>query len=181
MQTIRSNPDVKGFTLIEVMVVTVIIVLVATMALPSFTRMNNNAQVERVVQQLQMEEQALRQYAIFNRGYPSNAVAAVLPTTPATLQEYLPAGFNWTNSTPLGGNWKWEANAKANGFYFEYGISISKLYNPLWSPKLFLQVDQRIDDGNLSTGAFRSNNIAGNNSVYSYALQYTNQPWGTAQ
>jgi prepilin-type N-terminal cleavage/methylation domain-containing protein len=191
MQTIQSNPGVKGFTLLEMMIVVCIVGVLATMAAPSFRRMINNMQVERLVQQLQMEEQAFKQFAIFNRGYPPSADPGVLPPG---LQEYLPSGLtNWGNvPTSLGGNWKWEGKdstgtgSKGRGLYFEFGISISKFYssNPLWPPSLFREVDRRIDDGNLSTGAFRSNNIAGNSSIYSYALQSNAPPigiWGTAQ
>ena len=184
MQTIRSNPGVKGYTLLEMMIVVAVIGVLITMARPSFRRMINNMQVERFVQQLQMEEQAFRQFAIFNRGYPPTAAPHELPPG---LQGYLPAGFNWTNATPLGGNWKWDGTdpdgmqgGRNRGFFFEYGITISTVYTPLWASNLFQEVDRRIDDGNLNTGIFRKNNQAIN--VYSYSLQYdTKKPWGTAQ
>jgi prepilin-type N-terminal cleavage/methylation domain-containing protein len=191
MQTSGSNMGVKGYTLAEMMIVVLILGIIVTMARPSFRRMINSMQVERFVQQLQMEEQALRQYAIFNRGYPASASPGVFPTVPVSMQEYLPSGFDWAAPTPLGGNWKWESTSaipndgtqggRARGFFFEYGITISSAsaQNPLWSTNLFLEVDKRIDDGNLSTGAFRKNN---NLSAYSYALQYdTKKPWGTSR
>jgi prepilin-type N-terminal cleavage/methylation domain-containing protein len=179
MQTIRSNSGVKGYTMIEIMIVVTIVGVLVGMSLPSFRRMNNNAQVERFVQQLQMEEQALRQFAIFNRGYPTNVNDTVCP---AGLQEYLPAGFNWSAPTPLGGNWKWEGKARARGFFFEYGITVSTLHTPLLSSNLFLQADLRMDDGSFTNGVFQKNNQA--ISPYSYSLQSYAPPagiWGTTQ
>ena len=178
MPAARNNRFGQGFTLLETMMVVAIIAILTAMAVPSYRSLTGVASVERFVQQLQMAEQGLRQYAIFNRGYPANVTTGVLPPG---LQKHLPSGFDWTAPTPLGGNWNWDGKARTSwGFYFEYGISISPLYGALQSQSFFEDVDRRVDDGNLNTGNFRKHNQSW--STYAYAIQLNaNSPWGTTQ
>lgn len=166
MRTLRLN-HASGFTLVEIVLAIGFIALLAAVAVPCYRVLNESTRVGRFVRRLQAAEQALRQYAAQNGGYPPNVTTR---TTPDGLQTHLPVDFDWSAETPLGGNWNWDGKARTTwGFYFEYGISVSSLYSSPMSQRLFEEVDRRIDDGNLKTGAFRRHDQSW--STYSYAIQ----------
>ena len=134
----------RGFTLVEVMVVVAIVGLVASIAIPSLVKARRESRISAFANDLRLALDAFELYAIERGGYPADVNRGVVPPG---MAEYLP-DMDWTAATPLGGNWDWERNA--------VGISagISAVGNDLVAED-FLDVDRKIDDGNLSTGRFR--------------------------
>jgi type IV pilus assembly protein PilA len=65
MKNIRSN---KGFTLVEIMIVVVIIGLLAAMAIPAFTKVRQASQDKAVLNNLRQLSAAADQYYLENGG-----------------------------------------------------------------------------------------------------------------
>ncbi len=137
----------RGFTLVEVMIVVAIIGLLAVIALPSLIRARQDTQRNAFINDLRIARDAFELFAI-NRGYfPEDRWPGIIPDG---MDEYL-TKFRWDEPTPIGGYWDWD-----NGqFGFRAGISV---FQPDRTPAEMREIDRRIDDGNLSTGAFRQRN-----------------------
>ena len=65
MNTIRSR-SIRGFTLVEIMIVVAIIALLAAIAVPGFLRARKRSQASRILNDLRLIDSAIDQYAIEN-------------------------------------------------------------------------------------------------------------------
>jgi prepilin-type N-terminal cleavage/methylation domain-containing protein len=140
----RSGWTCRGFTLVEIMVVVVIIGLLAAMALPAFQRVKQSAVSKRYINDARQVRDAAERYALENGNFPPNGIAALHPS----LQGYVPASLFNAASTPLGGIWDWD--------YQQDGFTASiSVYQFTVSDAQLTDIDRTIDDGNLSTGLFR--------------------------
>jgi prepilin-type N-terminal cleavage/methylation domain-containing protein len=64
----KSSPNFRsGFSLVEVMVVVAVIGILATLAIPSYIRSRENAQLKSIVNNLRVMEDAKDQYAMENK------------------------------------------------------------------------------------------------------------------
>jgi type IV pilus assembly protein PilA len=140
-----SHETPRGFTLVEIMVVVVIIGLLAALAIPAFQRSQRASQNARAVNDFRIFVQAFEVYNTQNGSWPPNAAAGVVPAGMA-------GDFKvdaWTaNPNTLGGRWNWDFNRPE----FMAGISVS---NFTMLDEQLLQIDAKLDDGNLSTGFFQ--------------------------
>jgi general secretion pathway protein G len=69
--TRRNHPKQRGFTLIEIMVVVVIIALMSTVVIVNVTGNVDKAQVTRVKQDIRTLETMLTEYRLDNNRYPT--------------------------------------------------------------------------------------------------------------
>ena len=149
------NLPVRGFTLVEIMIVVVIIGLLAALAMPAFNRVRKQARIGAFVNDLRIGRAGFEAYALEKGRWPPDGSSGM----PAEINGYISlAKFN--GPTPLGGNWDWDFNQ----FGFAAGLSV---YTPTADVATMRIVDQRIDDGNLTTGLFRSRSQG-----YIYILEF---------
>lgn len=151
----RPTSPRPGFTLVEIMVVVVVIGLLAALALPAMSRVKRRAQNARFVSDLRTFAQGFETYALKNGRWPADGTPRVLP--PGMSGEIKDTA--WAADTAVGGQWDWDYLQ----FGFTAGISV---YQPTATVAQMLEIDQRIDDGNLSTGNFRART-----SGYIYILE----------
>jgi general secretion pathway protein G len=88
---------IKGFTLIEVMVVVVIMAILAAIIVPRIMSRPDEAKLVKVKQDIASVSDALDLYRIDNGQYPTQAqgLAALVtkPTTPPAPENYSPDGY----------------------------------------------------------------------------------------
>ncbi len=137
----------NGFTLVEIMIVVAIIGMLAMMAIPSFMRARKEVQANIFTSDLRTAADAFTLYSMEHAGYPPDATPGVIPTG---MAEYLDK-MNWAERTTIGGQWDWDYEQ----FGYLAGVSV---YLPDRSTEEMREIDARIDDGNLLTGAFRQRN-----------------------
>lgn len=144
-----------GFTVLEIMIVVGIIGLLAVIVVPSFMRARTRAQALRFITDLRVAAGAFQQHSLDEGVYPPAGEPGVVP---AGMEEYL-RKMKWSENTPIGGQWVWDYRR----FGVVAGISV---YNPPRTEEEMVDLDERIDDGNLSTGTFRTRD-----SGYIYILE----------
>jgi prepilin-type N-terminal cleavage/methylation domain-containing protein len=142
MKIMRRN---AAFTLVEIMIVVMIIALLAVIALPSFLRARQQAQNAKFINALRIATGAFEMYNMEHSAYPPDVNRGVVPPGMAL---YFGPTMQWNRPTPIGGEWDWDYNQ----FGFTAGVSV---VGSAASIEQLTEIDQRIDDGDLSTGRFQ--------------------------
>ena len=164
MVTPRSKPNAeagaclakrraaRGFTLVEIMVVVVIISVLAAVAVPSVIRVKRKAVATTVANDLRVFAAAFDTYAHEKGGWPAEAAAGVLPPEMVDRLEKTA----WERVTPIGGHYNWDYK-QTHGGVITAVIEISDTASApvIQDVDLWVAVDRVMDDGNLNTGNFR--------------------------
>lgn len=135
-------PARRGFTLVEIMVVVVIIGLLAALAVPTFQRMRTRSIATRLANDLRQYSDSFQRYALEQGGWPP---VGGVSEVPAGMEGYLPAAYQ--EPSPLGGGFTWSGDSARLRLANATGAN----------DEIMLRVDTMIDDGNLASGDFRTN------------------------
>lgn len=144
-----------AFTLVEIMVVVAIVGILVSIGIPSFAKARNQSRISRYLNDIRQAIDYIELYATENGSYPPDRMPRQAPDG---LHEYVKR-FDWSADTPLGGQWDWDFQSVG----ITAGVTVIGATASLAD---LLQVDQKIDDGNLVTGRFRRTGAGG----YTYVV-----------
>ncbi len=132
----------KGFTLVEIMVAVAIIGLLASIAVPSFRRVQLNANAARAMNDLRVYSSAFQRYNLEFGDWPKAQVAGKLPNE---MEGYINRDSFEARNT-LRSYWKWEV------YDHVVGIGVEP---PAAALPILELVDKRFDDDSLLSGRLR--------------------------
>jgi prepilin-type N-terminal cleavage/methylation domain-containing protein len=134
----------RGFTLVEIMVVVVLIGLLAALAIPAFQRVQRASQNARVSNDFRVFAQS---FEIYNAAYGTWPVDGSAGVVPAGMSgDFRTAA--WEAPTAIGGSWNWNNNSGG----VLAGISI---LNYTATDAQRQSLDAKMDDGDLSAGTLQ--------------------------
>jgi type IV pilus assembly protein PilA len=107
MHALQLSRSRKGFTLVEIMIVVVIIGLLATMAIPAFQKVRINSQDKAVLNNARQLSAGADQYYLENGVSSCNLSDLIGPTTyikalNSVAQEVYPVGFSQGTTITIG-------------------------------------------------------------------------------
>lgn len=141
----NNHRSKRGFTLIELLIALMVIGVVAAIALPAFTKYLRNTRATTFTRDIRTLAYAGMQYSLESGWYVSDSSSGVFPSE---LEGYF-SEQKFLLGTSLGGVWDFEQDDLGD---FTSAVGV---HGPDEGDDIFLIVDQRIDDGNLSTGMFQ--------------------------
>jgi len=144
---------IKAFTLLEIGVATLLVGLLAVVAVPQGKKLIVAARSEAVIDDLRGFTRAFQAYLREKGDWPPGQVTP--GEMPTGMAGYLPSS-NWAKITPIGGYYRWEKNQKHNDRTVRAAIVISsKGRVKVTADRIQLEdIDRKCDDGNLATGSF---------------------------
>lgn len=136
----------RGFTLVEIMIVVVLIGLLATLAYPAIQRAQETTQNSRIINDFRIFANAFSYYSMEHGVYPPDGGFDPVPTG---MDNYLPS--SWL-TPPAGGQWLWDQN--------DWGVTAAVSYHNSSIPVAQMaMLDAKYDDGDLTTGVLQRINV----------------------
>lgn len=151
----RAYPSarVRGFTLVEIMVVVMIISMLIAAGVPAMLHMKRRSVASAVANDLRVFAAAFDAYAHEAGSWPAETEPGITP--PEMDSRLNPTA--WLRRTPMGGQYNWEYNQMHAGTRYRAAIAITSTGSmPVeQDADLYETIDRVIDDGDLNTGNFR--------------------------
>ena len=134
----------RGFTLIEILIVVIILGILASIVIPQFAKASGDSSNATFVHDLKLLARLIVVEQHQSGQWPADQTPGVFP--PEMAGKIDPG--DWAKGTPIGGSWDMDAGV----FGVTAGVSVEL---PDRTPAQMIEIDRMIDDGNLTTGAFR--------------------------
>jgi prepilin-type N-terminal cleavage/methylation domain-containing protein len=147
----------RGFTMHELLLVMIIVGVIAAMAVPRMSRMQESARYTTTWSQYGRFEAALNLYLSVWKGYPPDVNRA---TAPPDMNTFI-RSQSWVQSPPIGGRWDWNNRTNtsganvANWITLGPNMSIARIAPDTTIYTRFSLLDSMVDDANQSTGKLR--------------------------
>lgn len=137
----------RGFSLVELIIVVMIIGVLGAIAIPRLSRGSEGARVNAFVAELNTFAQLIEQVQLETGVQVKDSTTGRMPSD---LKGYLHEN-SWEGQTPIGGYWDIERDD--NGVTLAVGVHFDKV---TVDRDALRSVDEIIDDGNTKTGKFRA-------------------------
>jgi|TARA_B110000495_G_scaffold175171_1_gene165771 prepilin-type N-terminal cleavage/methylation domain-containing protein len=134
----------RGFTLVEIMIVVVIIGLLAAAAIPTFISVSKGSTQTRFINDVRVFKSAIETFYLENGTLPVDSGTGTLH---AQMNGYISPG-PFSAASSIGGRWDIEANDSG------IALGVGVVGYTITSSEL-LEIDTKFDDGNLTTGRLR--------------------------
>jgi prepilin-type N-terminal cleavage/methylation domain-containing protein len=138
----------KGFTLIEILIVVVILGVLAAIVLPQFIGVTGEVERGTFVADLRIFVNAAERYRLDTGEYLEDSASGECP---AGLEVYIEEE-KWETVTPIGG--VWDAELDSFGIKSALGVHFNG-EGETRDDEYMLLIDDAFDNGDLATGAFR--------------------------
>jgi prepilin-type N-terminal cleavage/methylation domain-containing protein len=135
----------RAFTLIEMVVVTVVVGILAAIVVPKFATAREDTVITATAEDLHRIAQALSLYQAVNGAFPINATRS---QDAIVLESYFKNDSPFQIHTPIGGVYDFDGPPA----YSPVSISIVHELGNHYDIDKAVQVDAYMDDGNLRTG-----------------------------
>lgn len=137
----------RGFTLMEILIVVVILGILAAIVIPSFASATEDTRKAAFTQDLRAFEMGVLRYQVDFGEFPPDGGSG---SVPSGLEDYVSVP-KWEGGTPIGGVWDNETDdvvSAGMGVHFD-GTGDTR------DTSYMATIDGMIDDGNVTTGSFR--------------------------
>ncbi len=138
----------RGFTLIEILIVVVILGVLAAIVIPQYSSYADESKVNSFVTCVKNIATIAEYHYVRSGEYFEDSGSGLMP---ANLDAYINEG-KWTRGTPIGGAWDYELDSF--GIKSAFGVHFNGSGHTR-DDTYMQEVDATFDDGDLTAGCFR--------------------------
>ena len=146
--TQRANPSQRGFTLLEILIVVILLGILTTIVVAQMDSLIEDTEKAAFVGSIKAIAGHAHVYYLTTGNYLEDSSSGQLP---AGFGPYI-SRKDWEKPTPIGGVWDAEGAGDFPGVVSAVGVHFN---SDAKDDAYMADIDAILDDGNLSTGAFR--------------------------
>jgi prepilin-type N-terminal cleavage/methylation domain-containing protein len=163
MNEMRRNTNLKGFTIVELLIVIVVVAILAAIVIVAYNGVQVRSKASAIASGLKSTEKAFRLYAIDKSydSWPADSTMITGISTNPTIQQfidntsfkdYMQKAPNIANTPSLYWFYDYDTDTRPNCGSRYAGVNIIILY---LSQDIATQIDKDIDDGDPACGRVR--------------------------